>query len=282
MTVDAPVSVGSLRTIGEGSQQACSGSDYRLSNARAPTAHASTHQPGGSDQMTVDAAAATGSLRTLGTGAQQACSGNDSRLSNARTPTAHASTHQTGGSDEIPLVTQSVDGRMRHEDKLSLDMSSTTPTANYRPVADSSGELTGWVKAFKNYSSGSCDSNYSIAQSTWTTVASIPCTISGGGAWFITGLVQFVVTANDYVGIRFTLDSTDIALSDRLIRVAVDGGFSYVYDSINTTAVIPVSDSSGHTCNLQVLRQNVSNTMVVNCSSDANQFARISAIKLYK
>lgn len=63
--------------------------DSRLSNARTPTSHATTHQPGGSDTMAVDAAAATGSLRTVGSGALQACSGTDSRLSDARTPTAH-------------------------------------------------------------------------------------------------------------------------------------------------------------------------------------------------
>lgn len=52
-------------------------------------AHASTHQPGGTDAMAVDAVAATGSLRTLGAGATQAASGADARLSDARTPLAH-------------------------------------------------------------------------------------------------------------------------------------------------------------------------------------------------
>lgn len=41
-----------------------------------PAAHASSHQPGGSDAMAVDAAAGTGSLRTLGSGASQAAAGN--------------------------------------------------------------------------------------------------------------------------------------------------------------------------------------------------------------
>jgi hypothetical protein len=63
--------------------------DPALTNARTPTAHATTHQPGGTDAMAVDAAAATGSLRTLGTGALQATAGNDTRLSDARAPTAH-------------------------------------------------------------------------------------------------------------------------------------------------------------------------------------------------
>jgi hypothetical protein len=62
--------------------------DPALTNARTPTAHATTHQPGGSDAMAVDAAAATGSLRTIGTGALQAAAGNDARLSDTRTPSA--------------------------------------------------------------------------------------------------------------------------------------------------------------------------------------------------
>lgn len=49
--------------------------DTRLTNARTPTAHATTHQPGGSDAMAVDAVAGTASLRTLGTGTQQAAVG---------------------------------------------------------------------------------------------------------------------------------------------------------------------------------------------------------------
>jgi hypothetical protein len=76
----------SLRTIGAGAQQVVAGNDARLTNTRAPTAHATTHQPGGSDAMAVDQAAATASLRTLGTGATQAAAGTDARLSDARTP----------------------------------------------------------------------------------------------------------------------------------------------------------------------------------------------------
>jgi hypothetical protein len=78
--------------------------DSRLSDARTPTAHATSHNAGGSDVLAIDAAAATGSLRTLGTGSAQAAAGTDSRLSDARTPTAHKASHQTGGSDEISLA----------------------------------------------------------------------------------------------------------------------------------------------------------------------------------
>jgi hypothetical protein len=68
--------------------------DARLTDARTPTAHASTHAPAGSDPATgltaasmaagsVDGAAGTASLRTLGTGAAQAAAGNDSRIAGA-------------------------------------------------------------------------------------------------------------------------------------------------------------------------------------------------------
>lgn len=53
-----------------------SATDASVTNARTPTAHASSHQPGGSDAMAVDAATSTGSLRTIGSGAQQAAAGN--------------------------------------------------------------------------------------------------------------------------------------------------------------------------------------------------------------
>lgn len=97
MAVDAVAATGSLRTIGTGAAQACAGNDGRLSDARTPTAHATSHQPGGGDAMAVDAVAGTGSLRTLGTGAATACAGNDARLSDARTPTAHSH-----GSGDLP------------------------------------------------------------------------------------------------------------------------------------------------------------------------------------
>lgn len=49
--------------------------DSRMTNARTPTAHHASHEPGGTDAMAVDAVVATGSLRTLGSGAQQASAG---------------------------------------------------------------------------------------------------------------------------------------------------------------------------------------------------------------
>lgn len=50
--------------------------DSRLSDSRTPTAHHTSHEPGGGDPMAVDAGAGVGSLRTLGTGSAQAAAGN--------------------------------------------------------------------------------------------------------------------------------------------------------------------------------------------------------------
>ena len=67
---------GSQQIYGALANTACEGNDGRLSDARTPTAHKISHEPGGSDAMVVDAVAATGSLRTLGAGTQQAAAGN--------------------------------------------------------------------------------------------------------------------------------------------------------------------------------------------------------------
>jgi len=91
-----------------------------LAQLLAVTAHASTHNAGGSDAMAIDAAAATGSLRTIGTTATAACAGNDSRLSDPRTPTAHASSHQSGGSDAIKI-----DDLAAGDDNTDLNASTT-------------------------------------------------------------------------------------------------------------------------------------------------------------
>lgn len=72
---DGLAGLASLRTLGTGAQQALPGNHVSTTNARTPTSHKTSHEPGGSDALTVDAAAATGSLRTLGVGAAQAAPG---------------------------------------------------------------------------------------------------------------------------------------------------------------------------------------------------------------
>jgi hypothetical protein len=116
---DGTAGVYSMRSIGTGALQACSGADARLSDARAPTAHKTNHEPGGSDAMAVDAAAVTGSLRTVGTGALQACAGNDSRLSDARTPVAHA----IGGAEHTAGLKSTLDAKLTDATLISTKQS---------------------------------------------------------------------------------------------------------------------------------------------------------------
>lgn len=73
-------------TNGQGVEGVAEG-DSRLSDARTPSSHASSHSTGQSDAISV---ANIGGVAS-----------NDSRLSDARTPTAHASSHATGQSDAI-------------------------------------------------------------------------------------------------------------------------------------------------------------------------------------
>jgi hypothetical protein len=89
---------------------ACVGNDSRLSDARTPTSHASSHLPGGDDELTTAAAGAitpgasagagsassfarsdhAHSVPAFGTDSGTFCEGDDSRLSDARTPTGDA------------------------------------------------------------------------------------------------------------------------------------------------------------------------------------------------
>lgn len=73
---DGVAGTASMRTLGAGAQQAAPGNDSRFTDARAPTAHHTTHEPGGSDPLTVDANNNTGSLRTLGYTTYKAMPGN--------------------------------------------------------------------------------------------------------------------------------------------------------------------------------------------------------------
>ena len=116
-----------LPPFGTTSSTFCEGSDARLSDARAPLAHALTHLPGGPDGL------ASGPASSLSAGGSNAegsanafarqdhihalppfggaggtfCEGNDARLNDARTPLAHALTHLPGGPDGLASGTAS-------------------------------------------------------------------------------------------------------------------------------------------------------------------------------
>lgn len=65
LAIDAAAATGSLRTLGAGAQQAASGTDARLSDARTPLAHKATHQSGGTDSIPLDTLAAPTDILTL-------------------------------------------------------------------------------------------------------------------------------------------------------------------------------------------------------------------------
>jgi hypothetical protein len=105
-----------------------SSGDSRLTNARTPTAHKTTHATGGTDVLAPsDIGAATSAQGALAASALQSftetdpvagaaltthaalttaahggvVASSDGRLANSRTPTAHAASHASGGSDPV-------------------------------------------------------------------------------------------------------------------------------------------------------------------------------------
>ncbi|MEY4581293.1 MAG: hypothetical protein RL701_5996 [Pseudomonadota bacterium] len=96
-----------LPAFGTGAGTFAQGNDARFADARVPTAHATTHQDGGSDELNVGGLSgvlADPQPPIIGATGTTAVAGNDSRLTNARTPTAHAASHQDGGADEISVT----------------------------------------------------------------------------------------------------------------------------------------------------------------------------------
>lgn len=148
-----------------GGQAIVKTNDARLTDSRTPTAHATSHNSGGSDVLAIDAAAATGSLRTLGTGAAQAAAGNDSRLSDARTPTTHASTHNAGGADVMAIDAVAGTGSLR-----TLGSTSTSAAAgNDSRLSDSRTPLSHVINgALHSFPGGT--TTYLRADGTFSTV----------------------------------------------------------------------------------------------------------------
>ena len=94
-------------------------SDSRLSDARTPTAHAGSHESGGTDEIEIAPNQVTGT----------AVVDSDSRLTDARTPTAHATSHESGGSDELELAPSQITGTAVVDSDSRLT-DARTPTAH--------------------------------------------------------------------------------------------------------------------------------------------------------
>lgn len=205
--------------------------DPALTNARTPTAHRATHEPGGSDAMVVDAVAATGSLRTLGTGAAQAAAGNDSRFIDARTPTAHHATHEPGGSDAMAVDAAAATGSLR-----TLGTVATSAAAGNRglPTGGTAGQVL----------SKNSGSDYDVL---WSTVASggggssgtptvagrvgATGTIDAGVGFSVskTGTGQYVITFTSLAPVAFAAE-----ISDGGVRLTTTSGYTATSVQVNT------------------------------------------------
>ena len=174
---DGAAGTASMRTLGTGAQQATSGNDPRLSDARAPTIHKSTHEPGGSDPLTVDAAVTTGSLRTLGAGATQAMPGN--RSLDAITAPAAALNLNNKVITNLADPTAATDGvNKQYVDGVAqgLDTKGSVRAASTGNIASLSGPQTidgiattaGDRILVKDQSSASANGIYVVAAGAWT------------------------------------------------------------------------------------------------------------------
>ena len=108
-----------------------------LPSSFTPSAHASSHQNGGSDEVSV--------------------TGLSGLLADGQTPLAHATSHQNGGSDEISVTGLSglladsqtpLDHATSHKNGGSDEVATATPAANAIPKADGSGTLNSWVTTY--------------------------------------------------------------------------------------------------------------------------------------
>lgn len=141
------------------------GNDSRLSDARTPTAHASSHATAGSDPISPASIGAVPTTRTVsagtgltgggdlsadrtltvayGTSSTTACVGNDSRLSDARTPTAHKTTHATGGTDALsPADIGAATSGHTHSAPSTYSLGTTSGTVNADRANGSNQKLT--------------------------------------------------------------------------------------------------------------------------------------------
>ena len=116
------------------------GNDARFSDARTPTAHATSHQDGGTDELGLDGSQITSGtvpIARIPTGQTGSTVpfGNDARFSDARTPTAHASSHQDGGSDELALDASQVTTGTLAIGRVPTGTSGTTVALGSAPAA---------------------------------------------------------------------------------------------------------------------------------------------------
>lgn len=155
----------------DGSNKYATNSDPRLTNSRAPTAHHTSHEVGGSDPISVAISQITGA-------------GSD--LSQSFALNTHASRHQDGGADEISVL--GLSGLLADPQKIVVKRGGTTigtrPTINFieggnttLSVTDNSGANRVDVQVDASALSGVSSVDMSVPS--WLTVAGNPITTTG-------------------------------------------------------------------------------------------------------
>jgi hypothetical protein len=150
-------SPGTVPALPSGATGVVYNNDARLSDKRAPTAHAATHQFGGSDAVATPSPAANaiplsradgtldpawlppatngspGTVPALPPGATAVVYNNDARLSDKRAPTAHAASHQHGGGDEVATAAPAANAIPLSRTNGTLDPAWLPPATNSSP-----------------------------------------------------------------------------------------------------------------------------------------------------
>lgn len=265
--------------FGTGSGTVCQGNDSRLSNARAPTSHASTHLTGGGDAISQATNSSDGLMPA-----------NDHAAIAARSATPGASIIPVSNSSGkltawIDAASASTAGTMSTAHYNLVAGASATPGAGVLAKGDASGELTSWVKAFKGSGSASCGSGDSFTVgSSWTQVASIDCTLPSAGTVFARAIVRYEVETSSfhYVGARLTLDGSAVPGSDIIKKSARQVGGSYDYDGTETSGLIAIADTGTHSCGVEMIALLSSPPYDHVVCSDSNQGVSIQILKMYK
>jgi len=263
------------------------GNDARFTDARTPTAHAASHQDGGSDELALDASQVTSGSFAIGripTGSSSSTVtiGNDARLSDARTPTAHATSHQDGGSDELALDGSQITSGTVAIGRIPTGTSGTTvPFGNDSRFTDA---RTPTAHATSHQDGGSDELALDASQVTTGTLG-----VARGG----TGVAS--VTANSYIkgnGTSAVVErtyaqvKTDLSL-DLVDNVSIVGRFSLItsgeetLDRLQTFGDVDMVLGSVHLTYFTARKTETINNVVTAIPSTAGASNTTSRIGIY-